>query len=164
VDRAAQAAAPLDGDRALALALPLERGADAALLATRVVVGAFLVHGVWDNIVSAERMTEFAGFLRLHGFAAPEFMAPLSVYAQFLVGLSFVLGLGVRWAGLVCAFNFTVAVAMVDAKLGVRGTFPATALILFGLLFATMAARRWSLDRFVSGAAAKPRRRTKPRG
>jgi putative oxidoreductase len=114
------------------------------------VVGAFLIHGVWDNIVSAERMTEFAGFVRLHGFEAPEFMAPLSVYAQFVVGVSFILGLGVRWAGLVCAFNFAVAVAMVYAKLGVRGAFPATALILFGLLLATMGAGRWSVDRLIT--------------
>ncbi|WP_281253195.1 DoxX family protein [Sphingomonas lenta] len=154
LDRAVEAVAALDGDRPLALNLArliapplLSRGADAALLAARLVVGAFLIWGVWDNIVSAERMREFEGFLAAHSFASPPLMARLSVYAQFLVGLSFVIGLGTRWAGLVCAFNFAVAVAMVDAKLGVRGAFPATALVLFGLLFATIGAGRFSVDR-----------------
>jgi putative oxidoreductase len=74
-------------------------------------------------------------------------MAPLSVYAQAAVGIAFILGLGTRWAGLVCAFNFVVAVVMVDAKLGIRGAFPATALVLFGLLFAALGAGRYGLDR-----------------
>ncbi|HEX8302263.1 DoxX family protein [Sphingomonas sp.] len=119
---------------------------DAALLIARLVLGGFLIWGVWDNIASGERMAEFAGFLRVSGFPMPEFAAPLSVWAQFLCGLSFVSGLGTRWAGLLCAVHFAVAVAMVDAKLGIRGAFPATCLILFGLLFAAIGAGRYALD------------------
>jgi putative oxidoreductase len=126
-----------------------DRYADAALLAARVLVGAFLIWGVADNILSAERMREFERFLAGHGFPAPGLMAPLSVYAQAAVGLAFILGLGTRWAGLVCAFNFLVAVVMVDAKAGIRSAFPATALILFGLLFAALGAGRYALDRRV---------------
>jgi putative oxidoreductase len=119
---------------------------DLALLAARLVLGAFLVWGVWDNVTSAARMAEFAGFLKLHGFPMPEIAAPLSVYAQLLTGIAFILGLATRWAGLLCAINFAVAVAMVDYKLGIRGAFPATCLILFGLIFATAGAGRWSID------------------
>ena len=122
------------------------KSGDLALLAIRVAIGAFLIWGVWDNILSAERMAEFAGFLGSHGFPYPEIAAPLSVWGQFLCGAAFVLGLGTRWAGLVCAINFAVAVAMVDAKLGIRGAFPAACLILFGLLFATIGAGRFSID------------------
>lgn len=122
------------------------RHGDLALLAARIVTGAFLVWGVWDNIVSAARMAEFAGFLAAHGFPYPEVCAPLSVWAQFLSGVALMLGLGTRWAGVICAINFAVAVAMVDAKLGIRGAFPATCLILFGLIFATCGAGRWSID------------------
>jgi putative oxidoreductase len=128
-------------------------GTDLALLAMRVVVGAFLIWGVWDNIASAERMAEFAGFLAAKGFAMPELMAPLSVWAQFLCGIAFVLGLFTRWAGLVCAFNFVVAIVMVDAALGIRGALPATLLVLIGLLLATYGAGRLSLDALL----AKPR-------
>lgn len=134
-------------NRRISLAQPrwASRG-DVVLLTARVAIGAFLIWGVWDNIDSTARMAEFAGFLKLHGFPLPEIAAPLSVYAQFLCGVAFILGLGTRWAGLLCAINFAVAIAMVDAKLGIRGAFPATALVLFGLIFATIGAGRYSLD------------------
>ena len=119
---------------------------DAALLLARLVIGAFLIWGVWDNIESTARMAEFARFLGSHGFPEPKWMALVSVWAQFACGVAFVLGLGTRWAGLLCAVNFAVAVAMVDAKLGIRGAFPATCLILFGLLFATLGAGRYAID------------------
>jgi putative oxidoreductase len=124
----------------------LRSGADFVLLLMRVVVGAFLIWGVWDNITSTARMEEFEGFLRSHGFAAPALLAPLSVWAQFACGVCFVLGFATRWAGLICAFNFLVALAMVDAKLGIRAAFPSTLLILLGLYFATRGAGRFSVD------------------
>jgi putative oxidoreductase len=133
------------------LTLPrLAGGADLALLAARLVVGGFLIFGVWDNIVSAERMAEFGKFLAIKGFAMPGLMAPLSVYAQFLVGVAFIAGFAIRWAGLVCAFNFVVALVMVDAALGIRPAFPAAALVVIGLLFATIGAGRLSLDALLS--------------
>ena len=125
------------------------RHVDAALLIARVVVGAFLIWGVLDNILSSARMAEFAGFLAAKGFPLPHLMAPLSVWAQAAVGVALFLGVGTRWAGLVCAFNFVVAVVMVDAALGIRGAFPATALMLFGLLFAALGAGQWSVDRLL---------------
>ncbi|WP_372625138.1 DoxX family protein [Falsiroseomonas sp.] len=87
------------------LLTPLYLHGDAALLLLRVVVGAFLVWGVADNVQSAERMDEFAAFVASFGFPAPELMAPLSVWAQFGVGTAFVLGLLTRWAGVICAVN-----------------------------------------------------------
>ncbi|HEY0623817.1 DoxX family protein [Sphingomonas sp.] len=133
------------------LTLPqLAGGADLALLATRLVVGAFLIYGVWDNIVSAERMAEFEKFLTIKGFAMPWLMARLSVYAQFLVGVAFIAGFATRWAGLVCAFNFIVALVMVDAPLGIRPAFPAAALVVIGLIFATIGAGRIAIDAMLS--------------
>ena len=129
------------------LTLPqLAGGADLALLAARLVVGGFLIYGVWDNIVSAERLAEFEKFLTIKGFAMPALMAPLSVYAQFLVGVAFIAGFAIRWAGLICAFNFIVALVMVDAPLGIRPAFPAAALVVIGLLFATIGAGRLSIE------------------
>ena len=125
----------------------LTRFSDAALLALRLMVGAFLIYGVWDNIVSAERMAEFVGFLAKFGFPAPELMAPLSVWAQFLCGVAFILGLLTRWAGLICAFNFVVAIAMVDYHGGIRGSCPAACLVFIGLYLATHGAGWFSLDR-----------------
>ncbi len=125
----------------------LAQGGDLALLAARLVVGAFLIWGVWDNVVSAARMAEFVGFLRAHDFPMPGAMARLSVYGQLAVGICFVLGIATRLAGIVCAINFIVALVMVDLELGVRGAFPATALVLFGAIFATMGGGKFALDR-----------------
>ena len=122
-------------------------GSDLALLAARLVVGAFLIWGVWDNVTSAARMAEFVGFLRAHDFPMPGAMARLSVYAQLAVGICFVLGIATRLAGIVCAINFVVALVMVDLALGVRGAFPAAALVLFGLIFATIGGGKFALDR-----------------
>jgi putative oxidoreductase len=127
------------------------RYGDAALLLARVVIGAFLIWGVWDNIQSSARMAEFARFLGTHGFPEPRWLAPISVWAQFACGVGFILGLATRWAGLLCAVNFAVAVAMVDAKLGIRGAFPATCLILFGLLFASLGSGRYAVDAMFGG-------------
>ena len=124
----------------------LARFSDLALLLLRLTVGAFLIYGVWDNIVSGERMAEFVGFLEKFGFAVPQVMAPLSVWAQFLVGVAFILGIGTRWAGLVCAFNFVVAIAMVDHLQGIRGSFPSAALVAVGLYLATYGPGRFALE------------------
>jgi putative oxidoreductase len=132
----------------------LRPAADFALLGMRLVVGAFLIWGLWDNIESPARMAEFAGFLQSHGFAQPQLLAPLSVWAQFLCGATFILGLFTRWAGLVCAFNFVVALVMVDAAGGVRAAFPSTMLILLGLYLAANGGGRFALDSVFTRRAA----------
>jgi putative oxidoreductase len=123
-----------------------QRFGDFALLLLRVFVGLFLIWGVWDNITDAARMREFVEFLRKFRFPTPELLAPLSVYVQFLVGLAFIAGLFTRWAGVLCAINFVVAIAMVDRFGGMRGVFPSGCLVLIGLYLATYGAGRFSLD------------------
>ena len=119
---------------------------DLTLMLLRTVTGAFLVHGAQDNVFSPERMQEFVAFLTQHGFAWPHLMAPLSVYAQFLCGILLVLGLLVRWAGLVVAINFVVAVMMVHWHQDFRGWWPALVLVLLGLHFAAQGGGRYALD------------------
>ena len=123
-----------------------QRFGDFALLLMRVFVGLFLIWGVWDNITDPARMREFVEFLRQHHFASPGVLAPLSVYAQFLVGIAFVLGLFTRWAGILCVVNFAVAILMVDRFGGMRGVFPSGCLVFIGLYLATHGAGRLSLD------------------
>lgn len=133
----------------------LQRTEDAALFLLRATVGAFLIYGVWDNIVDSARMDEFVSFLRQHGFAAPELMARLSVWAQFFIGLAFLTGCLTRWAGILCAINFLVAILMVDRLQGIRGAFPSACLICIGLYLAARGAGRYALDRFI---VSSPRR------
>ena len=117
------------------------------LLGFRLLVGIFLIYGTWDNISSAARMAEFAAFLKSNGFILPNIMAPLSVWAQFLCGVAFCAGVLVRWAGLVCAFNFLVAIVMVDSAAGIRASFPSAVLIAFGLYIAARGAGSLALQR-----------------
>jgi len=130
----------------LLLLTPLARYGDAGLLALRLVTGAFLVWQSHDNIFSAARMEEFEKFLVQFHFPLPELMAPLCVWAQFLCGIAFILGLLTRWAGLVTAFVFVVAVWMVHWPQDFPGWWPALILVFLGLLFATLGAGRYSLD------------------
>jgi putative oxidoreductase len=123
-----------------------QRFGEFTLLLLRVFVGLFLIWSVWDNVTSPEHMQSFRDFLGKHGFSAPGLMAPLSVYVQLLVGIAFVLGLFTRWAGILCALNFLVAIVMVDHHGGMRGIFPAGCLVAIGLYLATHGAGRLSLD------------------
>ena len=132
------------------LTLPrLASGQHAALLLLRLVTGAFLIHGVWDNIESAERMDEFARFLGKNRFPMPALMAQLSVWAQFFCGVAFVLGALTRWAGLLCSFNFVVACLMVHFSQDFRGWWPALVLVLIGLLLATLGPGRYAVDEWL---------------
>ena len=131
----------------------LAAGSDLAFLALRVSVGAFLIWGVWDNITSAEHMARFVQFLGAHGFPAPELLAPFDVWLQFAIGVAFILGLATRWAGLLCAVNFVIAIAMVDHLQGWRGSFGSMCLVVIGVVLATHGPGRFAVD----AALARPK-------
>lgn len=120
---------------------------DASQLGLRLLTGSFLIHETLDNVVSASRMAEFVAFLAHFKFPWPAVMAPFSVGVQFACGILLVLGLFTRWAGLLIAANFMVAVAMVHFHENFRGWWPAIVLVFIGLHFATHGAGRFSLDR-----------------
>lgn len=129
----------------------LNKGADAALAALRLYLGGFLIWGVWDNIVSAERMREFEGFLTALNCPFPAVAAPVSVWAQFLIGVLLIPGLLTRWAGLLLAVNFLVAVALIAPSQGIfqdvtRELFGPMMCVLVGLILATHGPGRWSVD------------------
>lgn len=125
-----------------------------AWLALRLYVGWFLIVGVWDNVTSAERMTEFEGFLRNLNCPMPEIAAPVSVYAQLLVGVLLIPGLLTRFAGLLLAVNFIVAVVLLAGSgAGERDLFPPAILIFVGFILATQGAGALSLDRVLTKKA-----------
>lgn len=133
---------------ALVFLTPLARFDNTTLLLLRLMIGSFLVWGVLDNITSAAHMKEFEDFLRHFGFPYPPVMARLSVWAQFFVGVSFILGLLIRWGGIICAINFAVAIVMVDSQSGIRASFASACLIFSGLYFAAHGAGKFAVDRF----------------
>lgn len=131
------------------------RHADFGLLLLRCVTGAFLIYQSHDNIFSAARMAEFEKFMSQFGFAYPQLLAPLSVYAQFAAGISFILGLLTRWFGLITAFNFIVAVWMVHWTDPVPGIWPAAILVFLGLYFGLRGSGRYGLDALFEGRSRR---------
>jgi putative oxidoreductase len=131
------------------------RHADFGLLLLRFATGAFLIYQSHDNIVSAARMGEFVKFLTQFHFVYPEWMAPLSVYAQFAAGIAFILGLFTRWFGLITCFNFIVAVWMVHRTDPVPGIWPAAILVFLGLYFGLRGSGRYGLDALFEGRAKR---------
>jgi putative oxidoreductase len=117
-----------------------------ALLALRSLTGTFLLHGVWDNVTSAERMDEFVEFVARHGFAPAAVWAPVSVYAQLAIGTCLFLGVQTRAAALLCAGHFLVAWLFVHLQDPFRAAWPALALIAIGLVLATGGAGCASVD------------------
>ena len=128
---------------------PLGRLRDLGLMLMRVLTGAFLIYQSHDNIFSSERMLEFEKFLGGFNFWRADLMAPLSGWFQFLCGIAFVLGLVTRWAGLITAFNFLVAVWMVHWPQDFAGWWPAVVLVFLGLLFGTAGAGAYSIDQML---------------
>jgi len=142
--------------RKLVFLAPAQRYADFTLLLMRVFVGCFLVWSVWKNVTSLELMHEYEEYLGEHGFSSPRLLAPVSVYLQLAVGICFVTGVFSRWAGLLCAIHFAVAIAMIDHSGGMRGIFPSGCLVVIGLYLATHGAGRFSIDAAL-GANELPR-------
>ena len=139
----------------------LDRLSGLALLLLRLYLGGFLIWGVWDNIVSPERMAEFARFLAVIGSPAPELAAPVSVWAQFLVGVLLITGLLTRRAGLLLAANFTVAVVLIGTTQDVfadvtRELFGPMMCVLAGLVLATHGPGPLSLDSRLTGRGSGP--------
>ncbi len=120
---------------------------DVGLLILRAVMGGHLIFMTQDNVFSWTRMLEFRDFLAQFGFPFPLFCAVLSVAGQFGGGLALVLGLCTRFAGAIVAFNFVVAIVMVDSKQPYPAAFAALALAAAGLCLMFTGAGRYSLDR-----------------
>jgi uncharacterized membrane protein YphA (DoxX/SURF4 family) len=119
---------------------------DGALLLLRAVTGAFLIYQSHDNVISSARMDEFVAFLKQFGFVYPQLMAPIAVWAQFLAGIGFMLGLLTRLFGIVTAVQFVVACWMVHWTQDFSGWWPALILVFLGLYFAARGSGRYGLD------------------
>ncbi|MDP3853365.1 DoxX family protein [Phenylobacterium sp.] len=132
---------------------PLRRGLDAILLLIRLLVAGFLIVSAAPYCFQAAKLTEFVALMTKYGFAAPHILAPLSVWVMFLASLCLIAGLATGWAGLVVAFNFVVAIVMVDRFQGISGSFPSASLIAMGLLLAAAGPGRYALDTWIARRA-----------
>lgn len=91
----------------------LNRNKDIGLLVLRLFIGIRLFYGVQDNLFSWHQMKEFEAFLTQFRFPLPLVSAIVSVYAQALASILFIIGYKVRQAAALMIVNFLVAVVMV---------------------------------------------------
>lgn len=125
---------------------------DIALLIVRLAFGTRLIYGTIDNIVSWERMLEFSSFLEVNGFPLPLVSAIVSVYAQFLAGLCWILGFKVKEASAIMILNFLVAIIGFHLIQGdsYLNTAPAVHLLAVAILLFSSGAGDLSLKKMLS--------------
>jgi putative oxidoreductase len=100
----------------------------------RFIIGFHLIYGTQDNVFSWERMIEFSEFLANFGFPIPLVSAVVSVYAQFICGILFIIGFQVRIAAVIMICNFIIALLVVHTGDTYPGAFPAI-MMLAGSLY-----------------------------
>ena len=100
----------------------------------RMIIGFHLIYGTQDNVFSWDRMLEFSEFLTNFGFPIPLVSAAVSVYAQFICGILFIVGFQVRIAAVIMIGNFIIALLMVHTGDTYPGAFPAI-MMLAGSLY-----------------------------
>jgi putative oxidoreductase len=129
---------------------------DYAPIFLRLLIGIFIIHGVQDNILSAERMAEFEKFLAARGVPVTAAAARLSVYAQFICGVSILLGAWIRLTSVVFIINFICAIVIAHLGHSFQQLFPALMMIAAGLFFLFNGAGRLSIDALLERDDARP--------
>lgn len=112
----------------------------------RLVVGAHLVYGTQDNVFSWDRMLEFREFLAERGVPFALFSAHLSVYAQFICGVLYLLGAFTRPAAAVMIINFIAALFIAHRDLAYQPMFPALVMLCGSLFLFFHGAGKPSID------------------
>ncbi len=101
----------------------------------RLVIGWRLIAGVWDYVIQIKPMSEVAGFFEQLHLPLPAASAFVSVYAQFVCGVLFILGLWTRPAAILMIINFTVAILAAHLQDGIEQSFAAWAILSASVLF-----------------------------
>jgi putative oxidoreductase len=112
----------------------------------RMMAGFHLIYGVHDNVLSWGQMVEFANFLARYEFPLPLICASVSVYAQLICGVLFILGCYVRVASITMIFNFIVAIAVIHLGDAYPAMFPAIAMLASALFLLFNGAGKLSMD------------------
>src|SRR5262245_47170445 len=134
--------------------------ADVFLLVGRVLLGwRFLV----SSVGSGGKLWNpggFAGYLKVLGVPAPDFWSWIGALVETVIGAALILGIGTRYAALLCALFLIVATALAHryweypaAQVqGQYNNFLKNLAILGGALIIFVAGPgRFSLDRILSG-------------
>ena len=120
---------------------------DIGLLALRIFIGARIIYGSFDNIISWDKMMEFAIFLKANNFPTPVFCAVISVYAQFICACLILIGYKTRLAAAILVFNFIVAIIGVHLKDSIEGMTPALAMLFISTALLFLGGGKWAVEK-----------------
>lgn len=128
----------------------LESKKDYGTLFLRLIIGWRLVAGTWQVISKDGGMQIVKDFFEQLNVPFPSFSAYTSVYAQFICGILFIIGLWVRPAALVMLINFAVAIAAYDIHHGIEKAFPAWIILACSFFFLLNGGGKFSIDRRIN--------------
>jgi putative oxidoreductase len=131
----------------------LDTRRDYAALFIRLAIGSRLISGTQDNVFSWARMLEFEQFLAANGTPMPLAGAVVSVYAQFVCGILFILGLWTRPAAAVMAINFVAALVIAHRSTPFEVTWPALMMLSAALFLLLHGPGRPSIDAWLADRA-----------
>ena len=123
----------------------------------RILLGWLFLTTAWGKLFGG--IDGFAGYLRALKVPAPEFWAWIGAIVEFVVGVTLILGLGTRYAALLCVLFLIVATALAHryweyppAQMGAQKTnFLKNLAILGGALFLFVSGGgRFSIDRMLA--------------
>lgn len=117
----------------------------------RIIIGFRLVYGTQDNVLSWDRMLEFEAFLKQLGMPMPLLAANVSVYAQFICGLLFIVGWWVRPAAIITIFNFIVALLVAHIGTTFLDSFDALMMLFGSIFFLFYGSGKLSIDNSIKG-------------
>lgn len=125
----------------------LGSNSDIGLLALRIFIGARIIYGSFDNIISWDKMVEFSMFLKGNNFPMPIYCAVLSVYAQFICASLILVGYKTRLASAVLVFNFIVAIVGVHLKDKIEEMTPALAMLFISFALLLLGGGKWAFEK-----------------
>lgn len=127
---------------------------DTATLVLRIAVGVVLAYHGWLKLPD---ITGFAGFVDSLGIPAPDLMAYVVTYLEFLGGIALIVGLATRYfaALFVVEMGFTIVLVKLDIGLiapeaGVGAELDLLILAI-ALSLVLVGAGKWSVDALFSG-------------
>ena len=120
---------------------------DFGLLVLRLFLGARIIYGVIDNIISWHKMMEFSIFLKANSFPVPTLCAVVSVYAQFICACLVLVGYKLRFAAAVLIINFVVAIIGVHLKDSIEGMTPALAMLFISGALLFLGNGKWAIEK-----------------
>lgn len=125
-----------------------ENRKDYGAIFLRLIIGWRLIEGTQDNVFSWERMIEFRDFLSQRGVIYPLLAAHVSVYAQFICGILYIIGAFVRPAAIIMIINFIAALYIAHLGTTFQQSFEALMMLFASMFFLVYGAGKISVDQW----------------